>query len=89
MNPVRGAGIALEGDMSHPGMAPVFGEARETEPGRYTGHLSFYMAGDWTILLHVTLANGEKSREKQDEHECPTKMHPSERTPERCFRFLG
>jgi hypothetical protein len=56
--PVTGARIELEGDTSHPGMAPVFGEARETEPGYYRGRLEFSMAGDWVVLLHVTLANG-------------------------------
>ena len=30
------------------------------EPGRYQAHLRFEMAGDWVILLHVTLPGGEK-----------------------------
>ncbi len=46
--------------MSHAGMAPVFGEATEIEPGRYQAHLTFEMAGDWVILLHVILPGGEK-----------------------------
>ena len=58
--PVTGARIALEGDMSHAGMAPVFGDARETAPGHYEGDLNFNMPGDWIVLLHVTLANGQK-----------------------------
>jgi hypothetical protein len=58
--PVTGALIALEGDMSHAGMAPVFGDARETEPGHYEGSLNFTMPGDWVVLMHVTLANGQK-----------------------------
>jgi hypothetical protein len=58
--PVTGARIELEGDMSHAGMAPVFGAAKETEPGYYRGALDFTMAGDWVILLHVTLADGRK-----------------------------
>jgi hypothetical protein len=56
--PVTDARIKLEGDMSHPGMAPVFGAATETEPGYYRGGLEFTMAGDWVVLLHVTLADG-------------------------------
>jgi hypothetical protein len=56
--PVTGAHIELEGDMSHPGMAPVFGEARETDPGYYRGNLQFSMAGDWVVMLHITLADG-------------------------------
>jgi hypothetical protein len=57
--PVSGARITLEADMSHPGMAPVFGEASETEPGKYQAHLKFAMAGDWVVLLHVRLPGGQ------------------------------
>jgi hypothetical protein len=57
---VGGAKIALEADMSHAGMSPVFGEAKEIEPGRYRSQLEFGMAGDWVILLHVTLPGGKK-----------------------------
>ena len=58
--PVSGAHITLEGDMSHPGMAPVFGEAKEIEVGRYQGALQLNMSGDWIVLTHVILANGQK-----------------------------
>ena len=58
--PVTGAVVKLEGDMSHPGMAPVFGSATETGPGRYEGHLQLTMPGDWVILEHITLADGHK-----------------------------
>jgi hypothetical protein len=57
---VPGAHIALEADMSHAGMSPVFDDAREIEPGRYQAHLRFEMAGDWVILLHATLPGGQK-----------------------------
>jgi len=56
---VTGAHIALEAEMSHAGMAPVFGEAKEIAPGRYQAHLAFEMAGDWVILLHVILPGGQ------------------------------
>jgi hypothetical protein len=46
--------------MSHPGMSPVFGEAQEVEAGRYRGRIDFAMAGDWVLLLHITLADGRK-----------------------------
>jgi len=59
-HPVTGARVEVEGDMSHPGMAPVFGSAREAAPGRYTSQLRLTMAGDWVILFHITLAEGQK-----------------------------
>jgi hypothetical protein len=58
--PVPGARVNLEAGMSHPGMAPVFGEVREVTPGRYQGSLEFAMPGDWVILIHVTLPDGRK-----------------------------
>jgi hypothetical protein len=58
--PVTGAHIQLEGDMSHPGMAPVMGETKEIESGRYQGVLQLNMAGDWVVLAHVILADGRK-----------------------------
>ena len=47
--------------MSHAGMGPVFGEAKEIEPGRYQGSLELSMGGDWIVLLHLTLPDGQKS----------------------------
>jgi hypothetical protein len=65
-NPITGARIAIEAEMSHPGMRPLFAEAKETEPGRYQAHLDFQMAGDWIILLHVTLPGGKKLERQID-----------------------
>lgn len=64
--PVRGAHVKLEGNMSHPGMSPVFGEASEAEPGRYQGPLEFTMGGDWFVLLHLTLNDGSKLERQLD-----------------------
>jgi len=58
--PVTGARVALEGNMSHAGMAPEVGDAKEIEPGRYQGPLELSMAGDWIVLVHLTLASGVK-----------------------------
>lgn len=58
-HPVTQAQIAAEADMSHPGMSPVFATAEEVQPGRYESHFSFPMAGDWVVLLHGKLPNGE------------------------------
>lgn len=63
---VTGARITVEGDMTHAGMTPVFGEAREIEPGHYQSPLVFQMAGDWVVLVHVTLANGQKLERRFD-----------------------
>ena len=64
--PLTGARINLEGIMSHPGMAPSFGKASETAPGRYQAPLEFTMAGDWIIVVHLTLGDGRQV-EKQFE----------------------
>jgi hypothetical protein len=58
--PIAAAQIAIEGAMSHPGMSPVFGQARELEAGRYQGQIDFAMAGDWILLFHITLSDGRK-----------------------------
>jgi YtkA-like protein len=64
--PIDGAKINLEGNMSHPGMRPVFSEAREVEPGRYEAALEFTMRGDWVILFHLTLPDGRRMQRQID-----------------------
>ena len=64
--PVSGARIRLEGNMTHPGMTPVFAEATEAEPGRYRATLEFTMAGDWVVLVHAALADGRKIERQFD-----------------------
>lgn len=64
--PLGGASVRLEGDMSHAGMSPVFAEARESEPGRYRAALEFTMAGDWVVLVHLTLPDGSKVEQQFD-----------------------
>lgn len=64
--PVKGARIKLEGNMSHAGMAPVFAEAVEVEPGRYRANMELTMAGDWVVLVHGSLA-GDRKLEQQFE----------------------
>jgi hypothetical protein len=64
--PITGAHIAIEADMSHAGMSPRFAEAKETDSGRYQARLEFPMAGDWVILLHVTLPDGKKLERQFD-----------------------
>jgi hypothetical protein len=57
---ITGAQMKLEGNMSHAGMAPVFAEANETEPGHYRSTLELSMAGDWLVLVTATLPDDRK-----------------------------
>jgi hypothetical protein len=58
--PVSGARVDLEGNMSHAGMGPASVEAKEIQAGKYRGTLQLTMAGDWIVLVHVTLPDGQK-----------------------------
>jgi len=58
--PVSGARVDLEGNMSHAGMSPVSAAAKEVETGKYRGTLELTMAGDWIVLVHITLNDGQK-----------------------------
>jgi YtkA-like len=58
--PVAGARVSLEGNMTHPGMRPVFGEAGEVGEGSYRASIDFTMGGDWIILVRVDLPDGQK-----------------------------
>lgn len=58
--PISGAKIELEGNMSHAGMTPVFSQAAEVEPGKYQAPLEFTMGGDWYILVKATLPDGRQ-----------------------------
>jgi YtkA-like len=65
-HPVTGAQIAVEADMLHAGMSPVFAQSKEVGPGQYQSQLSLGMAGDWVILLHGSLPHGEKLERQFD-----------------------
>jgi YtkA-like len=58
--PIEGATVELEGNMSHAGMAPVFAQAGEVEPGHYEAPFQFTMGGDWFILVKATLPDGRR-----------------------------
>jgi hypothetical protein len=64
--PLSGATVKLEGNMSHPGMVPVFASAREREPGQYEASMQFTMGGDWFLLVNATLPDGRKLERKVD-----------------------
>ena len=59
--PVTGAQTKLELNMSHAGMAPVFADAKEIEPGRYQAKVQLTMAGDWSLVVSVNMPDGTKS----------------------------
>ncbi len=63
---VAGARVQVEGDMSHPGMAPVFSDAYELAPGNYKAPLELSMGGDWVVLFHITLRDGRKIERQMD-----------------------
>ncbi|HEX3820727.1 MAG TPA: FixH family protein [Candidatus Sulfotelmatobacter sp.] len=64
--PIVGAHVTTEADMSHPGMSPVFADAKEIAPGRYQSTILLRMAGDWVVLLHGSLPNGDKFERQFD-----------------------
>ena len=63
---VNGARIKLEGNMTHSGMAPVFADAAEFERGRYRANMELTMAGDWIVVVHVTLPDNRKLDQQFD-----------------------
>jgi hypothetical protein len=64
--PVLGAKLRVEGQMSHPGMAPVISDLTERGGGVYDAHLKLTMAGDWTLVLTGELANGARITKQLD-----------------------
>ena len=52
--------MTMEANMSHPGMTPIFADAKEIEPGSYVSSMTLSMAGDWYIVAHVTLPDSRK-----------------------------
>lgn len=50
--------------MSHAGMTPVFADAIETEPGRYSSTINLTMAGDWYFVVHMILPDGRQVERK-------------------------
>ena len=65
-NPITGAQIKFELNMSHAGMGPVFAEAREVEPGQYRANAQLTMAGDWSLFVSVNMPDGTRSYQSFD-----------------------
>lgn len=67
--PTLGATVRLEGNTSHAGTPPVFGEAEEVGEGQYVvPSFGFTLAGDWVLTVHITLADGRST----------TREHPTD-----------
>jgi hypothetical protein len=49
------AAVEVEGNMTHAGMTPVFGIARNIAAGRYQVELPLSMAGDWYLFVRAEL----------------------------------
>jgi hypothetical protein len=59
--PVEGATVRVEGDMTHAGMQPVLVDAESVGAGVYRAEgMHFTMAGDWIITITVTV-DGKRS----------------------------
>jgi hypothetical protein len=57
--PVDGAQLAVEANMSHAGMVPVMGQANASRDGVYRVPLKWTMAGDWYVDVKFTLPDGQ------------------------------
>jgi hypothetical protein len=62
--PVRGAAVTVEGNMSHPGMSPVFAKVTAGDPGEYKADMEFTMAGDWILSVNAALPDGRTVEEQ-------------------------
>lgn len=64
--PISGASVEIEGNMSHAGMVPVLVTASEVNPGFYKAQLDFTMGGDWFLLVRADLPDGRSLERKID-----------------------
>ncbi|MCX6027781.1 MAG: FixH family protein [Chloroflexi bacterium] len=57
--PVAGAQVEVEGNMSHAGMMPSFGKAVGSQGGVYRVPIKWTMGGDWYVDVKLTLPDGK------------------------------
>ena len=50
--------VAARGDMNHAGMRPSLGDGITDDQGQVSIPFDWTMAGDWTVTITVTLADG-------------------------------
>jgi YtkA-like len=58
--PVDGARLEVEANMSHAGMVPVLASTAQGTAGVYRVPLEWTMAGDWYVDLTFTLPDGQR-----------------------------
>jgi hypothetical protein len=58
LHTIAGAEIDVEGNMSHPGMTPLYTKANESKAGAYSFKLNLNMAGDWVFFLKIKSPDG-------------------------------
>jgi hypothetical protein len=56
--PVEDLNIQIKGDMTHAGMAPVFGVSKYEGDGVYSIPFEWTMAGDWILQVAADLPDG-------------------------------
>ncbi len=58
--PIDGATLDVEGNMTHAGMVPVFAQSNESENGQYSIPFEWTMSGDWIVTVDVSLPDGKQ-----------------------------
>ncbi len=57
--PVEGARLEVEGNMTHAGMQPAFGQGAGGQGGRYAVPMNWTMSGDWVVTVKATMPGGQ------------------------------
>lgn len=57
--PVDGATVEIEGNMNHPGMAPVMLKAEGKGNGKYTANIQYTMGGEWSLTVTAKTPAGD------------------------------
>jgi len=58
--PLAGVSLAVRGDMTHAGMAPVIANAKTDAQGKIDIPFKWSMSGDWIVTVTVTLADNSQ-----------------------------
>lgn len=62
--PVDGARVSVEANMSHAGMMPVLVDSASSQGGAYHMPIKWTMGGSWYVDVKVTLPSGEVVRRR-------------------------